>query len=140
MPRSFPHEASFGRGLLASAVCISQLRACCSGEVDYMKKKAHKISAENQRINFMGKIILMLAVVAASALCKADDTPCVRKYSDEQIFSLVKNRLGLSEEYEVYVNWKNCKYYILLYSIPTVVDNQKIIVADSEGDIVEGPR
>lgn len=53
----------------------------------------------------MGKIILMLAVVAASALCKADDIPCARKYSDEQIFSLVKNRLKLSGKYEVYVNW-----------------------------------
>lgn len=88
----------------------------------------------------MGKIILMLAVVAASALCKADDIPCARKYSDEQIFSLVKNRLKLSGKYEVYVNWKDCKYHILMYSIPIVVDNQKIIVADSHGDIIEGPR
>lgn len=87
----------------------------------------------------MGKIILMLAVVAASALCKADDIPCARKYSDEQIFSLVKNRLKLSGKYEVSVNWKDCKYF-LMYSIPIVVDSQKIIVADSHGDIIEGPR
>lgn len=68
------------------------------------------------------------------------DVSCVRKYSDEQIFSLVKDRLRIGGEYKIYINWRNCKYYILMYPLPIIVDNQKIVVVDSDGVIVEGPR
>lgn len=82
----------------------------------------------------------MLFVVAVSASCRANDVSCVRKYNDDQIFSLVKSKLKLIGDYKVYVNWKNCRYYILLYHLPIIVDNQKIVVVNSEGEIIEGPR
>lgn len=80
-----------------------------------------------------------LTLVSCSAQPSGQDS-CVRRYSDESIRHMMTSELGLTDGYEININWSQCKYHILIFTPQRAPDSEILVTLDASGRIIDGPR
>lgn len=84
------------------------------------------------------RILIVCVVFALSACAEVrSDASCQRKFGDKDVEGLLYRQVPSLKPGQVYVNWKNCTYYVLYYPLPVTPDEQKLFSLDSSGKLLE---
>ena len=84
-------------------------------------------------------ICAALCLFAASASA-SDSKPgeahaCPRKFTDEQVDRILIEKLPINYEHRLSVNYTNCRYYMVIWPLPIVVDSNTFVDLDEDGNL-----
>jgi hypothetical protein len=83
---------------------------------------------------------LLVLICGSCSSLGSEGRECVRVFSDGEIQDILSKQGLVPVAYKASINWVECKYYIAIWELPVTPDTQKIVVLDSAGKLVEGPR
>src|SRR5437868_6223124 len=75
-------------------------------------------------------LFLLAASASASDSKPGDAHPCPRKFTDEQVDRILIEKLPIKYEHRLSVNYTNCRYYMVIWPLPIVVDSNTFVDLD----------
>jgi TonB family protein len=92
-------------------------------------------NVRSQALVCAGTFLILAATAAASDWKPPGAHHCPRKFSDEQIDQILKDKLKIDYDHRLTVNYTKCHYYMAIWPLPIVVDSNILIDLDEDGNL-----